>query len=370
LTRVAYLSADPGVRWGGEKGAAIHVAELVRALAAEGAEVLLITAGVAPGAAQPPPGVKLERLPGPESAAAAERLRAAALQTAYLVRRLRRFGAELLYERLALHCAVGSSAAMALGIPHLVELNAPLVEEAARFRRLEEEAAALMLEGAVLRNAELVLAVSEPLAEYALTRGARRVEVHPNAVSMDRFPEPVAQGGVLAPAVFAGAIRPWHGAQSVAEAWRLLGSLAPPLLVVGDGPGRTALEDAGARVTGWVPHDDVPALLGVAQIGLAPYAADAPPYFSPLKLFEYLAAGLAVVAGELPGVTRVVDPRSAVLVPPGEPHALARAVAELARDPARRARLGEAGRNLVVSRHTWQRRASDVLRAALAVPHG
>jgi glycosyltransferase involved in cell wall biosynthesis len=134
--------------------------------------------------------------------------------------------------------------------------------------------------------------------------------------------------------------------------------------VVGDGPGRETLDVVGADFSGWVPYEDVPELLAGAHIGLAPYAADAPPYFSPPTLCEYLAAGLAVVAAKLPGVAEVVDERSAVLVPPGDSGAFAQAVAELAADPARRARLGAAGRGLVSSRHTWARRAREVLWAA------
>jgi glycosyltransferase involved in cell wall biosynthesis len=146
----------------------------------------------------------------------------------------------------------------------------------------------------------------------------------------------------------------------LAESWRLLGREAPPLLVIGDGPGRTALESVGAEVTGAVPHHEVPALLATASIGLAPYAPDAPGYFSPLKLFEYLAAGLAVVAGAIDGVREVVGDGQAVLVPPGDPAALAEAVRDVAADARWRARLGEAGRALVAAEHTWDRRASRI----------
>ena len=174
------------------------------------------------------------------------------------MRRLTRFRAEALYERIALHSAAGSAAADAVGIPHLVELNAPVPEEAARYRELEEEAAAIRLEGTVLRNAELVLAVSGPLADYALKRGARRVKVCPNAVSLDRFGACAAQDADAPIAVFAGALRPWHGVECLAEAWRLLGPASPPLVVVGEGAGRAQLAEVGARVTGWVPHEEIP----------------------------------------------------------------------------------------------------------------
>jgi hypothetical protein len=180
--RIAYLSTDPGVPYGGAKGASVHVAELVDALAAEGARVLALVSSVSPDAGPPAPGATVEPLPGPGlGASASERLAAEAQRTDWIEQRLEHFGADVLYERLALHSAAGAHAAAWLGIPHLVELNAPLVHEARRYRVLEEPDAAARLERAVLAGADLVLAVSAPLASHARRRGARRVEVFPNA---------------------------------------------------------------------------------------------------------------------------------------------------------------------------------------------
>jgi glycosyltransferase involved in cell wall biosynthesis len=354
--RIAYLSTDPGIAYGGAKGAAVHVEELTRALTGAGAEVLLIMSRSLTDAAEPDDaGRFIEVLPGP----AAERDRAA-----WLEERLREFGPELLYERFALHSAIGTEVARALAIPHFVELNARLVAEAARYRSLEREEEAERLERLTLSGADLVLVVSTPLAAYARARGAHRTEVVPNAVDPAPYAPGAQRNGGRPVAIFAGSLRPWHGIEYLARAWALLGQAAPELVVVGDGPGRTLLEDAGARVTGYVPHASVPDLLAQADIGLAPYAADAPDYFSPLKLFEYLAAGLATIASDLPGVREIVDHESAVLVAPGDADALAAAVAVLASDPTKRRRLGDAGRALVVSRHTWAHRAETILELA------
>ena len=361
MMRIAYLSTDPGIAYGGTKGASVHVAELTAALAREGADVLLLVARIEPGAPDPPPGVTVEPLPGPgNGASAAERVSAEPDRQAWLEERLARFAAAALYERLALHSAAGSAAASRLRIPHLVELNAPLLQEAARYRTLAAPELANLLERSVLRGAELVLAVSGPLARYAWARGARRVAVCPNGVDTGLFAPPASRSSRRPSAVFTGTLRPWHGIETLADAWRLFGAAAPPLTVVGDGPGRPLLEEVGARVTGALPHAEVPAVLAGADIGIVPYAADAPPYFSPLKLFEYLAAGLAVVAAAIPGVTELVDERTAVLVPPGDPEALADAVAALAADPLGRERLGRSGR-VLAERHTWAHRARGIL---------
>ncbi len=362
--KVAYLSTDPGIAWGGAKGASVHLGEIVEALAREGADVLVLVSAVTAGAPAPPPRVIVEPLPSPRKHVAVDELLAGeASLAAWLEERIRRFGASAVQERLALYSAAGSVAAHALGIPHLVELNSPLPEEAARYRELERAEDALRLERAVLAAADLVFPVSSPLADYATERGARRVEVMPNAVWLQRFEGLPARDGSGPPlAVFAGALRPWHGVETIAEAWRRLGSDAPRLRVIGDGPGRDVLEASGAEMMGAVAHADVAALLADADIGLAPYAPDAPAYFSPLKLFEYLAAGLAVVAADIPGVSDIVGRDGALLMAPGDADALAAAVAALASDPGERARLGQKARSLA-ELHTWERRAQRILGA-------
>jgi glycosyltransferase involved in cell wall biosynthesis len=366
--RIAYLSTDPGIAYGGTKGASVHVEELVGAPAAEGTELLLLVASRAPTASPPPSRVTLEVLPGPgKGAPVSERLADEPERTAWLVERLEQYRAEALYERIALHSAAGSAAARVLGIPHVVELNAPLPAEADRYRRLEHAADAERIEREVLENAHLVLAVSRPLARYATERGALRVEVLPNAVAVERFPPTPARARERPVAVITGSLRPWHGVDAIVEAWTLLGDAAPELLIVGDGVGRSLLEGVGAEVTGFVPSAEVPALLARADIGLAPYEQDAPNYFSPLKVFEYMAAGLATVAGDLPGVREIVTQETGVLIPKGDARALAGAVEALAADAERRRRLGEAGRALVADRHTWRHRARTILELAANV---
>jgi glycosyltransferase involved in cell wall biosynthesis len=362
--RLAYISTDPGIAYGGAKGAAVHLSAITEALAAEGSDVLLLVASADPGAVLPAE-VTLEVLPGPGKAASTvARLAFDDELEAWLERRLERFGADVVYERLALHSAAGSAAARRLGIPHLLELNAPLREEASRYRRLEEPDAAKQLERQTLSNADLVLAVSPPLAKYAESRGASRVEILQNAVAVEGFRRPPREG-VEPVAVFAGSLRPWHGIETIVETWRLLGCAAPPLTVVGDGPSRRFLDGLGATVTGHVPAARVPELLAGADIGLAPYSAGAPTYFSPLKVFEYLAAGLATIVADLPAVTAVVDPDTAVVIPAGDAEALAESVAALASDSSERKRLGENGRALVEAEHTWSHRARRILGAAV-----
>jgi glycosyltransferase involved in cell wall biosynthesis len=114
---------------------------------------------------------------------------------------------------------------------------------------------------------------------------------------------------------------------------------------------------------------DVGRLLAGADAAVAPYPGDDANYFSPLKVFEGMAAGLPVVAsrvGQLPELIR--DGRTGLLVAPGDPEALAASLVELAHAPARRARIGAAAREHVLREHTWDGVVRRVL--GLAVPAG
>jgi D-inositol-3-phosphate glycosyltransferase len=121
------------------------------------------------------------------------------------------------------------------------------------------------------------------------------------------------------------------------------------------------------RFTGGVPCEDVPALLRGADVVLCP--ADYEPFgIVPL---EAMGCGTPVVATAVGGqLDTVADPGTGRLVPPGDPVALAGAVAGLLADPAQRAACGAAGRRRVLTRYGWQRVAAateDVYREALAM---
>ncbi|HEV3379025.1 MAG TPA: glycosyltransferase [Thermoleophilaceae bacterium] len=364
--RIACLSVDPGAPYGGRQSASVRVGELADALAAEGARVLALMPSVARDATQPGKGVTVETLPWPGSVASdSERLAAERERERWIEARLERFGAGALFERLAPRSAAGSRAAARLGIPHLVDFDSQLKAEAHPPRGLGEPDGAARLEREVLARAERVFAASGPLAKHALRCGASRVEVLPDAVAVERHPRRRRQDGRRPVAVFAGRVRPWHGIETVAAAWRLMGEAAPTLVVAGDaGEAAGMLEGVGAVLLGPIPHRQVPAVLAEADIGLAPYGCDAPDTLSPLKLYEYMGAGLATVAAELPATRDLAAGEQAVLVPPGDPEALAAVVAGLAVDSPRRDRIGKAARALVADAHTWRHRARRVIEHA------
>jgi glycosyltransferase involved in cell wall biosynthesis len=167
--------------------------------------------------------------------------------------------------------------------------------------------------------------------------------------------------------VFAGAFRSWHGVVQLSAALARLhaaGDSRFGAVFIGDGPERRAAERAardvpGVLFTGALPHTDLPAALAAADIGVAPFdpGRHAPLqlgfYWSPLKVFEYMAVGLPVVAPALPRLSRLVaHGREGLLYDPRDPRDLDRSLVALA-DAGRRRALGTAARARVVRDFSW-----------------
>jgi glycosyltransferase involved in cell wall biosynthesis len=142
---------------------------------------------------------------------------------------------------------------------------------------------------------------------------------------------------------------------------------------VGHGPRREEVRrravalGASDRVhfTGHVPPEEVPALVASMDVAVAPYRATADFYFSPLKLFECMAAGTPTVAARVGQIADVVDDGTdGVLYEPGDAASLRAALERLLADPARARAIGAAGRRLVLARHTMAANAERVVALA------
>lgn len=178
-------------------------------------------------------------------------------------------------------------------------------------------------------------------------------------------------------AVYAGHLYPYTG---VSEMLAAAASFPPGAKLVLVGGRDKELEDVRAEaarlgaknveIGGHVPHDLVPKYLHAADALLMSYRDDGrhvTHFASPLKLFEYLAAGRAIVTTDLPSLREVLDDRTALFVPPGDPKALSAAVTKLAGDAAERSRL-EASALERSKAHTWAARAEAVVSGVPAKP--
>jgi len=379
--RVLYLSADPGVPILGHKGASVHVRELVSAMADAGATVRVVSPRIgAEGDVLPAPIelVSIEPVLPREHGDASSLLGAVAQQAAQVRRIAERFGADAVYERFSLFSDGGVNAARALGIPHVLEVNAPLREEALRYRTLPHANLAATIERRVFTATDRVFAVSKTLARLLEEAGvaAGRIEVAPNAIDPAKFPIRGRRSKGPFTIGFAGSLKPWHGVEVLLEAFRLALGTIPSLrlVIVGDGPARAAVERAGLPKEGFayrgaLSHAETVRLLSRWDVGAAPFLAVPDFYFSPLKLAEYMAAGLCPVASDHREIRELLGGgERGVLVPVGDADALAQALVELAGDPEWAAATGLRAREYVLKERSWNRNAERALGALRGRP--
>ncbi len=397
---VAYVCGDRGVPIGGDKGASAHVAELTRAMQQRGAEVRIIAArtgrNVAPSEL-PAPTVDLGAQRSVRSArqalfsgAASKSANARASEAfavmlnqplAKALERLDRdWSIDAIYERYSLWSHAAADYARAAGLPYALEVNAPLVEEQRRFRHLENRALAESLRGYVFESADRIYVPARALVDHVTISGGRRSSVYvvPNAADPARFRRAAPSRRRKAKADrdfvvgFLGSLKPWHGLDNLARAFRHLArrSDAYRLLIVGEGPLRRELAASFARMgcsravtfAGAVGRDEVGVHLERMDVAVAPYPPDSDFYFSPLKIFEYMAAGVPIVASDIGQIGEVLTNRkTALLHRPGAIREMVDCIERLRRSPALADRLAREAGALLSRRYTWKRNADRVL---------
>ncbi|MHC5027729.1 MAG: glycosyltransferase family 4 protein [Planctomycetota bacterium] len=376
--RVAYVCADTGVPAFGSKGCSVHVQEVIRAMRARGADVELFASrlgGTAPAGLED---LTVHELPGRTGGTAKEREQAALRANDELGTALATAGAfDLVYERQSLWSFAAMAHAAASGIPGLLEINAPLIDEQARHRSLIHRVEAETIVARSQAAASALLTVSDELAHGLRLDPSLQGRVHVvgNGVDPDRFTPAPARRDQPLTIGFVGTLKPWHDVATLVDAFDELRSFAPDarLAIVGDGPERDPLErrveargcaDATTFV-GAVAPSDVPDRLMEIDIAVAPYAAMEDFYFAPLKIYEYMAAGRAIVASRVGAVERtLVHEDTALLCEPGSTTSLAAALRRLCADDALRQRLGTSARTTALSQHTWNSVVERILRIA------
>jgi glycosyltransferase involved in cell wall biosynthesis len=374
--RLLYLSADPGVPVLGHKGASVHVRGLVEALRSAGVSVTVVSPRTSFEGDVIEADVQLVGIDpvAPKIVATVHGLRRAMRnQAAQVLAHARRHEVDGIYERHSLFSDAGVLAAQALGIPHILEVNAPLRDEARRFRTLPHAAEAHAVEAAVFAATDHAFVVSNELRNALVDDGLpeAKIEVLPNGVDPAKFAALSAPDPAAFTAGFCGSPKPWHGVDVLAAAFAAAAAEAPQLRleVVGAGAAEAPLVAAAAvnprvALLGALPHRAAIAAMSRWHVGVAPYLPVPRFYFSPLKVLEYMAAGVCVVASDLGQIRALLGGgERGVLVAPGDPAALAAALRELTGDRERALTLGRRARHWVLANHTWAHNAERVLRA-------
>jgi glycosyltransferase involved in cell wall biosynthesis len=383
--KICYLCADSGIPVGGRKGASAHVRGLVRALASLGNDVRVLAARAegeadvgAPVSSIPPLGLvnELPPSPSPRLRRALGHLFANAATERALAELLAEWQPDVVYERYSPFGVAGAVVARRCGVPHVLEVNSPLAWEGKEYRGQALTDAAEWLEEVAFASTLCIVAVSRELRDILASSGvdAAKIAVVPNGVDVDFFSPDgeVCRDGLEGKVTvgFVGNLRPWHGVEMLADAFREVArDPSFHLLVVGDGPlsKRVAelAEELPGRVThlGAVPHTEVPKLLRAMDIAVAPYLPLDRFYYSPLKVLEYMASGRPIVASRIGQIGELLrHGETAVLVEPGDAAALAAAIRDLGSSPQRRRALGEAAAAEARLEHQWQHRAASILK--------
>lgn len=292
------------------------------------------------------------------------------------------FRPDIIYERYNLYTLAGVWLARRRRLPLLLEINAPLVHERSAFGGLGLPALARWTERKAWASADTVLPVTQVLAEMvqAEAGAAIPVVVIPNGVDPAAFARPVdtaaakARLGLSGRIVlgFTGFVREWHRVDRVLE---VMASPDCPgnvhFLLVGDGTVRAALEEQARRLgladrvsfPGVVPRSEIPAYVSAFDVALQPHVVA---YASPLKLFEYLGLGRAVIAPDTPNIREVLDDgENGLLFDPASDQSFRDGLLRLIRDEGLRDRLGQAARATIDRRGlTWRHNAERVTRLA------
>lgn len=376
MKRLAYLCVDPGVPVFGTKGASVHVQEIVRAWRNRGADVTVYCTRA--GSDVPADLADLAVVVIPVTGKGAEREASQAAAAAELARRVIDDGASAVYERYSLFSDALARVTARLRIPGFLEVNAPLIDEQRTHRTLHDEATATTALQVQVSAAARTVCVSDPVATWVRNRvdpqHHERIRTVANGVNIDRIrPSTEAPGTPVV--AFVGTLKPWHGVETLIEA-QASGSRTWTLRIVGDGPQghelRTLAAKVGADVefTGAVAPESVPEVLAGCSIAAAPYPSTqnaGDQYFSPLKIYEYCAAGLPVVASRVGQVPQIIDDGvTGLLVEPSDPYALAEAIDGLAAAPLARAAMSSAARRVATERHSWDTVLNRITEEVLA----
>ncbi len=268
-------------------------------------------------------------------------------------------------------------------VPFILEADCPAVYEALKFQKNYHTYKFInkWIEKINVRLADEVIVVSERMQWYfsQYGRDTSRIAIVTNGADSEKFSPSIRADAVrsqcrLTHSVtlgFIGSFNSWHGIQNLAELMLHLTRQNPGItfLLVGEGGKmKSWLEEfiethdltAAVIFAGYVDYADMPRYVAAMDIVLAPYPNLPFFYYSPVKLFEYMAAGKAIVTTKLGQIAEVIDDGvDGVLCAPDDAEEMGRRVAELITKPQLRRNMGEAARRKVVTSYLWKHKAAE-----------
>jgi glycosyltransferase involved in cell wall biosynthesis len=291
-------------------------------------------------------------------------------------------GFDLIHERFNLLALGGALASRKLGLPLVLEVNADLLEQR-KFKGIPERGLrrlfAVWATRFTFRTAAKIICISTDLKDHLHRRWnieEHKLAVLPCAADVEAFSPNHASGPVRRElglttelvVIWVGGFYPWHDIDLLLESFARVLQEQPRarLVLVGDGQTRSMVTQKIVRnglrdaviMTGAIPHTRVPEMVSIAEVAVVPAApvpASRGGTGAPLKLFEYMAAGKAIVATALNQAAEVIqDGQNGLLVEAGDVDGFAEAMLALLGDSATRARLGQNARAHAVEHYSWE----------------
>jgi starch synthase len=385
-SKILYIA--PAEALPGKVGGSVHVEEVSRGLAALGYSVDILARRIdgRPEVENLYDDVRIHRL------VPKYRLRSLLwLSKKYALSLAEDIKPDYIIERYYNFGGAGILAGRRFGIPVMLEVNSPAVDHPGSLKAFLDR---LMIfrpmkryREFMCRSAADIIAPLPSILPHSVT--AEKIHKVDWGAAVDRFRNKPSKSearkrlGIKPDAsviVFLGSFRKWHGVWDLASAAEIIigksPHIAPVFLMIGGGPESVKLKkwvhkkgfEKHFKFTGGIGYSDVPAHLAAADIGVAPFNPTLHGqlklgfYWSPLKVFEYMAASLPVVTIDVEPLNDIIrNGRDGMLYPPGDAAACAEKIMTLLKMPsAQREKIGRGAFERVSERYSWDKHCKDL----------
>jgi len=361
-------------------GQYVHVEELTKALKSLGHEIIMVSPTVAKNEDFGSEGGIVKKLKKHMPKVVYELLELSYSFHAYrkLAAAIKKHKPDVIYERYNLYLPSGIWIKKKYKLPFLLEVNAPIYDERNKYDGIGLKRLAKWTERYVWQNADVVLPVTNVLANIIQKDGVpiERMHVIHNGIDKNKFSNKIETSeakkrlGIKEEIVlgFTGFVRDWHGLDRVVDLLANDQHETRHLLIVGDGPATASILDRAkvkgvencVTITGIVGRDQVADYVAAFDIALQPDVVD---YASPLKMFEYLALGRAIVAPNKDNILEILTHEdNALLFDNDDNNSFYEAIERLCQDDDLRRHISKRAKETIDEKnYTWVNNAKRVI---------
>lgn len=282
---------------------------------------------------------------------------------------------DLIFERYAIFSVVGARCARKIGMPLVLEVNYTSQSPLVRKRSALLKPLATYIDKVIFNSASLLTPVSSTLKKELIEQfgvAEEKIVVLPNAADPSKFvPRKNEQKERKKIIGFVGGFYPWHGLDLLIDAFSLIHEKVSEaqVMLIGDGPElenikqkvRRAGLDEKVVFTGRVSHDVLPEMMSRFYVGVMPNSNE---YGSPMKIFEYMALSIPVIAPDYPPIMDVIENGAqGIIFQKSDCTSLKKALEKVLTDDDSHELLSRNARNLIEKTHNWDNNVSKIIGA-------